>query len=144
MPRSPFAIRDFRLFWISRLAATLAQIAIVVVIGWQVYDIARTEGLSEKAAALQLGFVGLALGSKELDLRIQALVAHSVNCQFSTSGCFKSRSSHFFDCRGLFHKLREQGDLIGRLFAQFQSRLQQPLSGFGNRVIRGPRRLVHS
>ncbi len=29
-------------------------------IGWQVYDIARTEGLSEKAAALQLGFVGLA------------------------------------------------------------------------------------
>jgi len=60
MPRSPFAIRDFRLFWISRLAATLAQIAIVVVIGWQVYDIARTVGLSEKAAALQLGFVGLA------------------------------------------------------------------------------------
>jgi MFS family permease len=31
-----------------------------VVIGWQVYDIARTQGLSEKAAALQLGFVGLA------------------------------------------------------------------------------------
>src|SRR3954452_14910133 len=60
MPRSPFAIRDFRLFWISRLAATFAQIAVVVVIGWQVYDIARTQGLSEKAAALQLGFVGLA------------------------------------------------------------------------------------
>jgi MFS family permease len=60
MPRSPFAIRDFRLFWISRLAATLGQIAVVVVIGWQVYDIARSQGLSEKAAALQLGFVGLA------------------------------------------------------------------------------------
>jgi MFS family permease len=60
MPRSPFAIRDFRLFWISRLAATLGQISVVVVIGWQVYDIARTQGLSEKAAALQLGFVGLA------------------------------------------------------------------------------------
>ena len=60
MPRSPFAIRDFRLFWISRLAATLGQIAVVVVIGWQVYDIARTQGMSEKAAALQLGFVGLA------------------------------------------------------------------------------------
>jgi MFS family permease len=60
MAVSPFAIRDFRLFWISRLAATLAQIAVVVVIGWQVYDIARNHGLSEKAAALQLGFVGLA------------------------------------------------------------------------------------
>src|SRR5579872_6042669 len=60
MATSPFAIRDFRLFWISRLAATFAQIAIVVVIGWQVYDIARSHGLSEKAAALQLGFVGLA------------------------------------------------------------------------------------
>src|SRR5580698_1397675 len=60
MATSPFAIRDFRLFWISRVAATFAQIAIVVVIGWQVYDIARTQGLSEKAAALQLGFVGLA------------------------------------------------------------------------------------
>jgi MFS family permease len=60
MPPSPFAIRDYRSFWISRLAATLAQVAIVVVIGWQVYDIARNAGLSEKAAALQLGFVGLA------------------------------------------------------------------------------------
>jgi MFS family permease len=60
MPRSPFAIRDFRLFWISRLAATLGQISVVVVIGWQVYDIGRTQGLSEKGAALQLGFVGLA------------------------------------------------------------------------------------
>jgi hypothetical protein len=60
MPRSPFAIRDFRLYWISRLAATLGQISVVVVIGWQVYDIARTQGLSEKSAALQLGFVGLA------------------------------------------------------------------------------------
>ncbi len=60
MATSRFAIRDFRLFWISRVAATFAQIAIVVVIGWQVYDIARDQGLSEKAAALQLGFVGLA------------------------------------------------------------------------------------
>jgi MFS family permease len=60
MPRSPFAIRDYRNFWISRLAATLAQVSLVVVLGWQVYDTARTAGYSEKGAALQLGFIGLA------------------------------------------------------------------------------------
>lgn len=60
MAPSPFAIRDFRSFWISRLAATLSQVSIAVVLGWQVYDIARNEGLSEKVAALQLGFIGLA------------------------------------------------------------------------------------
>ena len=60
MSPSPFAIRDYRHFWISRLTATLAQVAIVVVIGWQVYDIARNKGLSERGAALQLGFIGLA------------------------------------------------------------------------------------
>ncbi len=55
----PFAFRDFRLFWVARLSATLAQNCLVVVIGWQVYELARrTMGM--KAAALQLGFVGLA------------------------------------------------------------------------------------
>lgn len=37
----------------------LAQTALVVVIGWQVYDIAR-QTMDTKAAALQLGFIGLA------------------------------------------------------------------------------------
>lgn len=59
LPRHPFAIRDFRLYWLARSAAILAQMALVVVIGWQVYDLARqTMGL--KAAAFQLGLVGLA------------------------------------------------------------------------------------
>jgi MFS family permease len=57
--RHPFAIRDFRCFWTARLCSTLAQNAMVIVIGWQVYDIARqTMGL--KQAALQLGLIGLA------------------------------------------------------------------------------------
>src|SRR3954470_8094873 len=55
-PPHPFAIRDFRLYWTARLASTIAQNGMVIVIGWQVYDIARhTMGL--KAAALQLGLI---------------------------------------------------------------------------------------
>src|SRR3712207_3482474 len=55
---SPFAIRDFRFYWTARLASTVAQMAMVIVIGWQVYDIAR-QTMDTKAAALQLGLVGL-------------------------------------------------------------------------------------
>jgi MFS family permease len=55
---SPFAIPDFRYFWAARFASTIAQISMVVVIGWQVYDIAR-ETMGTKAAAFQLGIIGL-------------------------------------------------------------------------------------
>ena len=61
MPQSPLAFRDYRLFWISRFCAVLAQVGMVVVIGWQVYDIARTDyGMGPKAAAFQLGLIGIA------------------------------------------------------------------------------------
>ncbi|HEX8238774.1 MAG TPA: MFS transporter [Allosphingosinicella sp.] len=54
----PFRIRDFRFYWTARLASTVAQMSMIIVIGWQVYDIARrTMGLEQ--AALQLGFIGL-------------------------------------------------------------------------------------
>lgn len=54
----PFRIPAFRALFLARFASTIAQISMVVVIGWQVYDIARqTMGL--KAAAFQLGIVGL-------------------------------------------------------------------------------------
>jgi MFS family permease len=51
-------IPNFRAFWLARLATTIAQMAMVIVIGWQVYDIAR-ETLSVKEAALWLGVIGL-------------------------------------------------------------------------------------
>jgi len=58
---SPFAFRDYRFYWCARLLSTLAQMAMVIVIGWQVYDIARTTlGMDEKRAALQLGLIGVA------------------------------------------------------------------------------------
>ena len=54
----PLSIRDFRFFLTARFASTLAQNAMVVVIGWQVYDIARRT-MGQREAALQLGYVGL-------------------------------------------------------------------------------------
>ena len=58
-PRSPFAIHNFRAYWLARFSTTLAQMAMVIVIGWQVYDIAR-QTMSVRDAAFQLGLIGLA------------------------------------------------------------------------------------
>ncbi|HEX8063508.1 MAG TPA: MFS transporter, partial [Allosphingosinicella sp.] len=54
----PFRIRDFRFYWTARLSSTIAQMSMIIVIGWQVYDIAR-QTMSLEKAALQLGFIGL-------------------------------------------------------------------------------------
>lgn len=60
-PSSPIAYRDFRLYWVARLCASLATVAMVVVLGYQFYDIARTDyGLSIRDASFQLGLLGLA------------------------------------------------------------------------------------
>ncbi|MEH3106565.1 MAG: MFS transporter [Sphingomonas fennica] len=58
----PFTFRDYRFYWLARLSATLAQNAMVVVIGWQVYDIARDPAkgaMSVGDAAFQLGLIGI-------------------------------------------------------------------------------------
>ena len=54
----PLKIRDFRFYWTARLASTIAQMSMVIVIGWQVYDIAR-QTMDLKAAAFQLGLIGV-------------------------------------------------------------------------------------
>jgi MFS family permease len=60
VPQSPLAYRDFRLYWIARFSAVMATMSLVVIIGWQVYDVARTDyGMTPKAAAFQLGLLGL-------------------------------------------------------------------------------------
>lgn len=57
--RHPFlAFPQLRYYLTARLTATLAQNSMVVVIGWQVYDLAR-QTMDTKAAAFQLGLVGL-------------------------------------------------------------------------------------
>lgn len=60
VPASPLAIPDFRLFLVARFCAVLATMGMVVIIGYQVYDVARADyGMSVRDAAFQLGLLGL-------------------------------------------------------------------------------------
>ncbi|WP_343346118.1 MFS transporter [Sphingomicrobium sp. XHP0239] len=54
----PLRIANYRAFWSARLLATLAQLAMITAIEYQVYAIAR-ETMSPQAAALRLGLIGL-------------------------------------------------------------------------------------
>jgi MFS family permease len=57
---SPFAYKDFRIYMIARFIASMAIGGMIVIIGWQVYDVARSDyGMSPKEAAFQLGLLGL-------------------------------------------------------------------------------------
>ncbi len=59
-PRSPLHIADFRLFWLARFASVTASTGLVVVLGYQLYDVARSAyGMSIAAASFQLGLLGL-------------------------------------------------------------------------------------
>lgn len=59
-PTSPLQIADYRFFWLSRFTAVVATTGMVVVIGYQLYDVARSEyGMSIAQAAFQLGLLGL-------------------------------------------------------------------------------------
>lgn len=60
VPASPLHIRDFRLLWFARLCSVLATTGMVVIIGYQLYDIARSDyGMSIAQASFQLGLLGL-------------------------------------------------------------------------------------
>lgn len=59
-PRSPLHVADFRKFWLARFCAVTATAIISVVLGWQVYDVARSlYDMSPGQAAFQLGLIGL-------------------------------------------------------------------------------------
>jgi MFS family permease len=56
----PITIPDFRLYWLARFMAVVSTMAMVVIIGYQTYDIARSDyGMSIKQASFQLGLLGL-------------------------------------------------------------------------------------
>ncbi|MEO5866674.1 MAG: MFS transporter [Sphingomonas sp.] len=57
-PLHPLRIANFRAYWGARLATTLAQNGMIIVVGWQCYTIAR-QTMSPAAAAAQLGLIGL-------------------------------------------------------------------------------------
>ncbi len=54
----PFRIPAYRAYWIARFTLTIAQNAMIIVIGWQTYTIARAT-MTPSAAAAQLGLIGL-------------------------------------------------------------------------------------
>ena len=58
-PTHPVQIHNFRAYWLSRLAMTLAQYAMILIIGWQVYNLARDAGMSISEASGQLALIGL-------------------------------------------------------------------------------------
>jgi len=55
----PFRVANFRAYWVSRLAMTLAQYAMLLIIGWQTYNIARDGGMTIAEASGQLALIGL-------------------------------------------------------------------------------------
>ena len=56
---SPFRIANFRAYWLSRLSMTLAQYAMMLIIGWQTYNIARDAGMNVAESSGQLALIGL-------------------------------------------------------------------------------------
>ena len=58
-PSHPFKIHNFRSYWAGRLCMTLAQYSMMLIIGWQTYNIARADGLSVGEASGQLALIGL-------------------------------------------------------------------------------------
>lgn len=59
-PTSPLQIRDFKLLWLARFCSVLATTGMVVIIGYQLYDVARSDyGMSIAEAAFLLGVLGL-------------------------------------------------------------------------------------
>jgi len=60
-PKSPIQIGDYRFFWLARLLTVIAQNGMVVIIGYQFYDVARADyGMTIPQASLQLGLLGVA------------------------------------------------------------------------------------
>ncbi len=56
---SPLRIANFRAYFVSRMAMTLAQYAMMLIIGWQTYNIARDSGLNVAESSGQLALIGL-------------------------------------------------------------------------------------
>lgn len=58
-PPHPFRIANFRAYWASRFSGTIAQTAMALIIGYQVYNLAR-QTMDVRESAFLLGMIGLA------------------------------------------------------------------------------------
>jgi MFS family permease len=60
-PTSPLQIPDYRRYWIARFMGVFATMSMVVLLGYQLYAVARDDyGMSVAEASFQLGLLGLA------------------------------------------------------------------------------------
>jgi len=60
-PSSPLWIPDYRRFWVARFLGVASTVSMVVLIGYQTYDVARADyGMSIRDASFLLGLLGLA------------------------------------------------------------------------------------
>ncbi len=60
-PASPLRIPDYRRYWLARFMAVFATMSMVVLLGYQLYEVAREDyGMSVAEASFQLGLLGLA------------------------------------------------------------------------------------
>ena len=93
-PTSPLQIAAYRRDWLSRFLAVFATLSMVVLLGYQVYDVARTDyGMGTKDAAFMLGLLGAAqfvplmlltplagVAADRFDRRKVVLFANGVDC----------------------------------------------------------------
>lgn len=98
-PASPIAIAEFRRYWLARFIAVFATMSMVVLIGYQAYDIARSDyGYSRSEGAFLLGLLGLAQfiplfiltpvagwTADRFDRRVVAACANVVDCTIAAA-----------------------------------------------------------
>jgi len=98
-PRSPLAIADYRRFWLARFLAVFATLSMVVLIGYQTYDVARADyGMERSEAAFMLGLLGAAqfvplllltplagLAADRFDRRRVVLCANAIDCAIAVA-----------------------------------------------------------
>ncbi len=101
-PSSPLQIPDYRRFWFARFLATFATISMVVLIGYQTYDVARAQyGMGLRDASLMLGLLGAAqfiplfvltpvagVAADLFDRRRVVLFANLIDCGIALSLAF--------------------------------------------------------
>lgn len=93
-PTSPLQIADYRRYWLARFLATFATLSMVVLIGYQTYDVARDQyGMGLRDASLMLGLLGAAqfvplfvltpvagVAADRFDRRRVVLFANAIDC----------------------------------------------------------------
>ena len=93
-PASPLQVPEYRRFWLARFLAVFATLSMVVLLGYQVYDVARSHyHMGTRDASLMLGLLGAAqfvplmlltplagVAADRFDRRMVVLIANVIDC----------------------------------------------------------------